>query len=40
MSVPNANGKPLGISDLHVSCAENRPIVENMCPESKTDWLR
>jgi 3',5'-cyclic AMP phosphodiesterase CpdA len=32
-------GKLLAISDLHVAYEENRRIVENLRPESESDWL-
>ena len=34
-----ADGKLLGISDLHVTHPENRVIVEHLRPESHADWL-
>jgi 3',5'-cyclic AMP phosphodiesterase CpdA len=33
------DGKLLGISDLHVSYAENRAFVDRLRPESPADWL-
>ncbi|GAA5194706.1 metallophosphoesterase [Rugosimonospora acidiphila] len=38
MTVDRA-GKVLAISDLHVSYADNRRIVERLAPESPDDWL-
>ncbi|MCX5206386.1 metallophosphoesterase [Streptomyces sp. NBC_00237] len=32
-------GRLLAISDLHISYAENRALVEGMTPESDEDWL-
>ncbi len=32
-------GELLAISDLHAAYAENRSIVEELCPASDDDWL-
>lgn len=35
----DGTGQLLAISDLHISYAENRALVEHMAPESDDDWL-